>query len=142
MFQYWQLPWREKLLICTVESYLSHWDSDEAEAHEDGTENTDEERPVVTPADTLIQPFAVVVKHMDTFIAHWTVFSPRGGDGYIAKVAPPIFYHMVVFAFVKLWYRLFGIESKEVWIWWIKEEGGEVGDVVESKYKGIDDYKR
>ena len=94
------LPWGKELFIRTVEGDLSHWDSDEAEAHEDGTENTDEERLVVTPANTLVEPLAVVVKDMDTLIADRTVFSSVSGYSDVAEVAPPIFYYVVMLAFV------------------------------------------
>ena len=94
------LPWGEKLFINTVKSDLGHWDSYEAEAHEDGTENTDKERLVVTPANTLVEPLAVVVKDMDTLIADGTVFGSGCGYGDVAEVAPTIFYNMVMLAFV------------------------------------------
>ena len=49
-----------------VEGELSDGKADEAEAHEDGRDDADEEGTVVASPDALVQPLAVVVKYVDT----------------------------------------------------------------------------
>lgn len=44
-------------------------DGDEDDGHEDRGDDANEEPAVVTAADALVEPFAVVVEHIDAFIA-------------------------------------------------------------------------
>ena len=68
----------------------------------------------------MVQPLALMVKHMDTFIADRTVFGPGGCDGYIAKVALANFYHMAVFAFVLYKARRLGSDgSRSIEVRWV-----------------------
>ena len=49
-----------------VEGELRDGEADEAEAHEDGGDDADEEGTVVATPDALVQPLAVVVKYVNT----------------------------------------------------------------------------
>ena len=60
------LPGREELPVTEVERHLRDGERDEAQAHQDGTQDADEEGEVVPAADTLVEPLAVVVKDVDT----------------------------------------------------------------------------
>ena len=49
-----------------VQWELGDGETDEAETHEDGGENADEEGTVVPTSDALVQPLAVVVEDVNT----------------------------------------------------------------------------
>ena len=49
-----------------VQWELGDGETDEAETHEDGGENADEEGAVVATSDALVQPLAVVVEDVNT----------------------------------------------------------------------------
>ena len=49
-----------------VQWELGDGETDEAETHEDGGENADEEGTVVATADALVQPLAVVIEDVNT----------------------------------------------------------------------------
>ena len=136
------LPWREQGLVSAVEGDHGDRDGNEEEAHEDGTDNTDEERVVVPSANTLVEPLAVVVKDMDTLVTDRAVFGSGAADGDLTEVALPILYHMGVLALVQLGYQLLGIQGKEVGVRGIKQDGSDVCDVVEDKDEAADDEER
>ena len=136
------LPWREQGLVSAVEGDHGDRDSNEEEAHDDCTENTEEERFVVPSADELVEPLAVMVKDMDTLVTDRAVFGSGAADGDLTEVALPILYHMGVLALVQLGYQLLGIQGKEVGVRGIKQDGSEVCHVVEDKDEAADDEER
>ena len=79
------LPGREELPLTEVERHLCDGESDEAQAHQDGTDHADEEGEVIPSANALIEPLAVMVEHVDTFVTNRTVLRPGGGDLQIIK---------------------------------------------------------
>ena len=100
-------------MIGVVESHLRDCEGDEAEAHEDGADHTDDEGQVVPPANALVEPLAVMVKYVDTFVTHGAVLGPHTGDVDVAQVTPPILNHMIELVLVKLWHRPLGVEGKK-----------------------------
>ena len=84
------LPGGEKLSVTEVERHLGDGQRDEAQAHQDGTEDADEEGEVVPAPDTLVEPLAVVVEHVDTFVTNRAVLRPRGRDVDLAQMTPPV----------------------------------------------------
>ena len=101
------------MFICTVKSYFTDRDGDEADTDEDGTDNTDEERFVVSPAYALVKPLTMMIKDMNTLVTNRTMFGPLATDRNITKVAPTIFYHTSMLGLVKLWYGLLGILGQQ-----------------------------
>lgn len=73
-------PSGQKLRCGAVEGELSDGEADEAEAHQDGRDDADEERTVVATPDTLVQPLAVVVEYVNTLVANAAVFCSGGRD--------------------------------------------------------------
>ena len=100
-------------MIGMVECHLRDPDGDEAEAHEDGADHADDEGHVVPPPDALVQPLAVMVKYVDTFITHRAVLSPHTADVDVAQVTPTILNHMIELVLVKLRHRPLGVEGEE-----------------------------
>ena len=100
-------------MICMVECHLRDPEGDEAEAHEDGADHADDEGHVVPPANALVQPLAVMVKYVDTFITHGAVLSPHTADVDVAQVTPAILDHMIELVLVKLRHRPLGVEGEE-----------------------------
>ena len=74
------LPRRKELSPAEEEGHLCHGECDEAEAHQDGADHADEEGEVIPSSDTLIEPLAVVVKHVDTLVTDGAVLGPDSGD--------------------------------------------------------------
>ena len=135
------LPGRQQLPVTKVESHLCDGERDEAQAHQDGTQDADEEGEVVPAADTLVEPLAVVVKHVDTFVTDRAVLRPGGGDVDLAQMAPPVLDDVVEPGLVELRDRLLGVEGQQGGVRGVDEEGGEVGDVVDSEDEDVEDQQ-
>ena len=99
------LPGGEKAGVGKVEGHLGDSQTDKAEAHHDGAEDADEEGNIVPPANALVQPFTVMVKHMDTLVTHGAVFGPAGADVDVAQVTSTVLNDMIELALVKLRHR-------------------------------------
>ena len=82
------LPGGEELSAAEVERHLRHGERDEAQAHQDGADHTDEEGEVVPPADALVEPLAVMVEDMYTLVTDRAVLGPDGGDVDLTQVTP------------------------------------------------------
>ena len=136
------LPGREELPVTEVERHLRDGERDEAQAHQDGTQDADEEGEVVPAADTLVEPLAVVVEDVDAFVADGAVFSFVGGDDDVTEMTPAVLYDVVVFGPVELGDRAFRVDGSEVGVTRVEKEGGEVGDIVETEDDGVEDDER
>ena len=136
------LPGREETRIGEVESEFSDSETDEAETHEDGTEDADEEGDIVPPADALVEPLAVMIKHVDTLVTHGAVLGPGRADVDVAQVAPTILYHVVELALVELRHLPPGELSQQSGVAGVDEEADEVGDVVEGEDDNIHNQQR
>ena len=84
------LPGSKEPSTAEEEGHLRHGECDEAEAHQDSTDHADEEGEVIPSPDTLIEPLAVVVKHVDALVTDGAVLGPHGGDVDVAQVAPEV----------------------------------------------------
>ena len=124
-------------MISMVQSHLRDCEGDEAEAHEDGADHTDDEGKVVPPANALVEPLAVMIKHVDTLVTHGAVLGPGGADVDVAQVAPTILYHVVELALVELRHLPPGELSQQSGVAGVDEEADEVGDVVEGEDDNI-----
>ena len=82
------LPGREELSAAEVQRHLRHGECDEAQAHQDGADHTDEEGEVVPPADALVEPLAVMVEDVYTLVTDRAVLGPDGGDVDLTQVTP------------------------------------------------------
>ena len=99
------LPGGEQLRVGVVESQLGHGEADEAQAHEDGAapirdeqcgrwtnqgspDHADDEGEVVSAADALVEPLAVMVEDVYTFVTDRAVLGPDGGDVDLTQVTP------------------------------------------------------
>ena len=84
------LPGRQELVVGIEQGDLSDSQCHETETHEDGTDHADEEGDIVPPADTLVEPLTVVVKHMYTFVTHRAMLGSDCSDADIAQVTSKI----------------------------------------------------
>ena len=100
-------------MVGMVECHLRDCEGDEAEAHEDGADHADDEGQVVPPPDALIEPLAVMVKDVDTFVTHGAVLGPHTADVDIAQVTPPVLNNMIELVLVKLRHRPLGVEGQQ-----------------------------
>ena len=107
------LPGGEKLPLTEVERHLRDGQSDEAQAHQDGTDHADEEGEVIPSADALIEPLAVVVKHVDTFVTDRTVLRPGGGDVDLTQVTSSVLNDVTELGLVQLRDRLLGVQGQQ-----------------------------
>ena len=107
------LPGREELPITEVERHLCDGESDEAQAHQDGTDHAYEEGEVVPSADTLVEPLAVMVKYVDTFVTDRAVLRPSGGDVDLAQMATPVLNDVIEPGLVQLRDWLLGVECQQ-----------------------------
>ena len=135
------LPGGEKLSVAEVERHLGDGQRDEAQAHQDGTEDADEEGEVVPAPDTLVEPLAVVVEHVDTFVTNRAVLRPGGRDVDLAQMTSPVLNDVAEPGLVELWDWLLGVEGQQGGVRGVDDEGGEVGDVVDTKDQDVDDQQ-
>ena len=135
------LPGREQLLVTEVERHLCDGQRDEAQAHQDGADHAYEEGEVVPSADTLIEPLAVVVEHVDTFVTDRAVLGPGGGDVDLTQMTPPVLNHVTEPGLVQLRDRLLGVEGQQGGVRGVDDQGGEVGHVVNTEDQDVDDQQ-
>ena len=135
------LPGREQLLVTEVERHLCDGQRDEAQAHQDGADHAYEEGEVVPAADTLIEPLAVVVEHVDTFVTDRAVLGPGGGDVDLTQMTPTVLNHVTEPGLVQLRDRLLGVEGQQGGVRWVDDQGGEVGHVVNTEDQDVDDQQ-
>ena len=99
--------------MTAVECHLSDGESDEAQAHQDSTDHAYEEGEVVPAADTLVEPLAVVVEHVDTFVTNRAVLGPGGGDVDLTQMTSPVLNDVIEPGLVQLRDRLLGVERQQ-----------------------------
>lgn len=96
-----------------VEDELGDSDGDDTSAGCDRGHDADEERDVVAAADTVVQPFTVVVELTDALVAHTAVLGPTAGSLDVTQVTSTVLDDVCVLRAVELRYDTGGLESAQ-----------------------------
>jgi hypothetical protein len=92
-----------------------------------GRNDTHDKRDIVPATDTMVQPFAVMVKTFHTLVTHATVFSPMARGTDVAQMTATVLNYMGVFGAVELGYGDRHFEQSQIWVCRVKKEGSKVG---------------
>lgn len=101
----------EPRAIHMVEDKLCDGDPDDTCAGGDRGYDTHEERDVVATADTVVQPFTVVVELADALVAHAAMLGATAGGLDVTQVASSVLDDVRVFRSVELRHEARRLES-------------------------------
>lgn len=116
-----------------VEDDLGDGDPDDAGAGGDRGHDADEERDVVAAADTVVQPFTVVVELADALVAHAAVLGPAAGGLDVTQVTSAVLDDVRVLGAVELRHETGGLESAQGRVRRVQQERGQVGHEVQQE---------
>ena len=86
------------------ESQDNKWDG-----HDDGSEYGPTEELVISGTDALIQPFAMVIKYVNAFVANWTMLGPLAWNGDVTQMTTAVFNDVRMSVSIELWNWPFGV---------------------------------
>lgn len=116
-----------------VEDELGHGDGDDAGAGGDRGHYADEERDVVAAADTVVQPFTVVVELADALVADAAVLGPAAGSLDVTQVTSAVLDDVRVLRAVELRHEVRALESTQGRVRRVQQEGGQVRHEVQQE---------